>query len=88
MPLEVNGVPIMTLGDFTVLINGLSDDAQPLGTLGAWRNFEPVDPQALHNTLAVTCRTFSKPGPAGDPARRVIDGALTRLNAVPGVVSP
>ena len=78
----------MTLGDFTTLVDGLSPDAQPLGTLGAWRNFEDVDPQALHNTLAVTCRTFSKPGPAGDPARAVIEQALTRLNKVPGVVSP
>jgi hypothetical protein len=84
--LEVSGTPIMTLGDFTMLVDGLSDDARPLGTLAAWRNFEDVDPQELHNQLHITCRSYAKPGADGDNARAIIDNACERLERLPGVL--
>ncbi len=87
MSLECDGTPILTLGDFSQLIAGLSDDAQPLGTLAAWRNFEDVDPQELHNTLHITCRSYVKPGADGDSARAIIDNACTRLEQLPGVLA-
>jgi hypothetical protein len=48
MALEVAGVPLLTLGDFTQLVDGLRDDAAPPGTLAVWRSFEDVDPRQLY----------------------------------------
>jgi hypothetical protein len=86
MALEVDGEPILTLGDFTQLVAGLEDDAYPLGTLAAWRNFEPVDPQALANQLGVTCRLYLRDDEKGQVAGRIIDAALDRLGQLPGVL--
>jgi hypothetical protein len=80
MALELDGVPILTLGDFTQLVEGLRDDAQPLGVLAAWRNFEHVDPRQLYCTLDVTCRLFLRDDEQGDVARKIIDAAVERLD--------
>jgi hypothetical protein len=76
--LEVEGIPMLTLGDFTQLIEALRDDAHPLGTLAAWRNFEQVDPRDLYCALDVTCRLFLRHDEKGDVARKVINAAVER----------
>jgi hypothetical protein len=79
MALEIEGEPILTLGDFTQLIEGLRDDAHALGPLAAWRNFEQVDPRDLYCALDVTCRLFLRHDEKGDVARKIIDAAVERL---------